>query len=49
MNFEQTKNLYIKFLKKNDLYHNKKKFLYKKNIKKRTNGTNSKFENNLKW
>ena len=49
MNFEQTKNLYIKFLKKNDLYHNKKKFLYENNVEKMANWTNSKFENNLKW
>ena len=49
MNFEETKKLYINFLKKNNLYHKKNFFLYENNIEKMANWTNSKFENNLKW
>ena len=49
LNYKDSLKIYINFLKKNKLYHKKKKFFYENNIEKMSNWTNIDFNKTLKW
>jgi len=49
LNFEDTKEKYIEFLKKNKIYQKKKIFFYENNVEKMSNWTNVNFKKTLNW
>ena len=49
LNYQIALQNYLNFLKKNNLFDNKKRFFYENNIEKLSNWTNTNFKKNILW